>query len=116
MTTITGGATTITPQLVTGYQSARAAGTIVHEIPGADMPSATLAVASSRAGTLSCLFLTEAAAVALEALLQTAAIFTFADPDIPLANMTFVLTGSIDRALEDTTRRRWTVSFGYREV
>lgn len=116
MSTITSGATTITPQLVTGYQSSRASGTIIHEIPGATTPSATLAVAASRTGTLTCLFLTGTAAAALENLLKTAAVFAFADTDIPTANMNFVVVGTVDRVLEDTTRRLWTVAFGYREV
>lgn len=113
--TITGGASTITPQLIVGYSSTRPAKTIIHPVLGLSAPAVTLDNSGLRTGSLQCLFLTEAAASTSAGILATAAIFALADTVNTTVNMNFVVSGDIVVAL-DTDTFLWTVTFTYQET
>lgn len=119
MTTITTGASTITPSIVTTYEARRAAQTIVHVILGSPEPDVSLRPALRRSGRIELGFAgptCEADSNAAAGVLAGASVFTLTDPDRATHNMTFVVTGDIPRALEDTTRNAYTVAFEFQEV
>lgn len=117
MTTISDGTTTITPELVLGYETAQAGRNIVHDILGRPDPDVSLAPAALRAGTLNLFFLTAADADACRKLHARAAVFTYSATDTASTSMRYVLdSAGIGQALEDQTRKRWTVTIAYREV
>lgn len=116
---ITGGATSITPDVVLGYESAREAASIAHPILGSSSPDVTLRPAQMRAGTLTLGFIqatAEADSSAAEENLSTAAAFTLTESIRPTVGMRFIVTGTIRRALSSETRATWTVKFDYTEV
>jgi hypothetical protein len=79
-TTLTSGATVITPNTVDGYQSARPAQTIIHRVIGRADPDVTLRPAGTRTGTLELVFGVEATAIAAEQALAGADVWTLSDP------------------------------------
>ncbi|MBN9207282.1 MAG: hypothetical protein J0H96_01300 [Microbacterium ginsengisoli] len=113
--TITTSSTTITPDAVDGFESQRAAGTLVHPILGSSSPDITLRPARLRSGTLRLVFLSETAAKAAEDALSAAAVFTLTTDRTTLPS-TLVITDRITRALDDATRAAWIVTVGYQEV
>lgn len=116
---ITGGATTINPDLVLGYESQREPGSIAHPILGSSNPDVTLRPAQMRSGSLALGFLTATAEVdssAAETNLGTAAVFTLTESDRSTVGMRFVVTGPIRRTLDPETRAAWSVAFDYTEV
>lgn len=117
MSTISDGTTTITPDLVLGYSTQQAGRNVIHDILGRGDPDVSLAPAASRAGTLNLFFLTEADAEQCRQLHAQAAVFTYTADDNTTTSMRYVVDqGGIGPALDDQTRRRWTVSVAYREV
>jgi hypothetical protein len=115
-TTISSGATTITPELVTGWESTNETYNIVHDILSRSTPDITLRGSTSRSGTLSMLFLTESACEDARALHAGANVLTLASTEITAANFDYIVAGAIATALEDDTRRYWTLSVDYREI
>ena len=113
--TIGDGTTTSTPVLVIGYESKRASRNVLHEVIGRPDPDVTLRPASLRTGTLTMLYATEAAAAACETMHQAAVVLTITDDDLATAGMSYVVSGSITRALTDS-RKLWTVAVDYQEV
>ena len=97
--TITQGATTITPTLVLGSGS----------------PSVTFGSTGLRTGTLQILCASKAQAAAVEALHALAGVFVFADTDVAILNMHYVPSGDISMELNDE-RESWTVSIDFQEV
>jgi hypothetical protein len=117
MTTITSGATIITPDIVDGYDSAREAQTILHRVIGRADPDVTLRAAGTRSGTLSLVFGVEAEAYAAEQALAAPDVWTLTDPDRLTIGMVFVVAGgTLDRALVNETRDGWTLSVPFVEV
>ncbi len=118
MPTITSGTTVITPALILGYESRRSSGNLVHSILGRVDPYITRQPASLRDGTLRLFFLDEASAAACEEAHTVGAAFTLDYPELPTANMTYVLAegGTLARALDPATRLRWVVSVDYQEI
>jgi hypothetical protein len=117
MTTLSNGINTLTPLLVDGYESSSEAGNIVHRILGAPGVDVILRPATLPAGTMTLNFGTdEAAAAAAEDALRTATVWTLATGDRTTVDMTFVVTDTVERLLDDSTRDVWTVSFGWQEV
>lgn len=116
---ITGGAASITPDVVLGYESARAAGSIAHPILGSGSPDVTLRPAQMRSGSLTLGFIqatAEADSSAAEANLSAVAAFTLTESARATVGMRFIVTGPIRRALSSDTRATWTVTFGYTEI
>lgn len=119
-TTITQGASTITPTVVLGWQGNREAQTIIHYVLGDAVPDATLRPASRHSGRLSLGFQgasSETNSKTAETLLSGAVgSFTLVSTERSSLNMVFVVTGTITRELEDATRDAWIVSFDFQEV
>jgi hypothetical protein len=115
-TLISRGSTSVTPITVMGYKTARASGNVVHEILGRTDPDVTLRAAALRTGTLEFLFASHADAQAAEAILAGVGVITLADSDLPDIGMRFVLSGTLEMELEQTSRTAWTVTADYTEV
>lgn len=118
-TTITSGASTITPTQVLGYKAAREAQTIVHNILGVSAPDVTLRPASLRSGRLELGFQgasAQANSKTAADLLASAATFNLVSTDLTTIPMPFVVQGTVERELEDGSRAAWIVSFDYQET
>ena len=115
-TTITDGTTTVTPILITGWDTARAARNVLHEIIERPAMDVTYRPAGLRYGTLEALLPTLEDALTLEALLALARQFTLEDTDHPSLNMAFVASGDITVTLDDETRIQATVGWDFQEV
>lgn len=117
MSTITDGTTTIAPALVMGYRTSQPGRNAFHDILGRPDPDVSLAPAGLRRGTLTLFFLTEADAEACRQLHSNPAVFTYTADDNTTTSMRYVLDDAgVSPALDDQTRRRWTVDVAYREV
>lgn len=115
--TITHSTGTLTPAVVDGWQMSREARSRVHTILGRSAPDVTLRPAGMRKGTLRCVFATEAAASAAEAVFAIPQVLTFADSDRPtLAGSFVVADGDIELELDDSTRNTWIVTVPFQEV
>ena len=115
-TTITSGATVITPELVTGWESNNDTFNIVHDILSRSTPDITLRGSTTRSGTLTMLFLTEASCETARALHAGANVLTLASTEITAANFDYIVAGAIATTLETTTRQLWTLTVDYREI
>lgn len=116
MTTFSDGTTTLMPVLVNGYAASRASRNIVHSIIGSNVSAVALQPSGLRTGSLSTLWPTLADAFAFADFLSAASLFTLTDADQPAVNMSFVVTDTIEPALDDETRVLGTVSFSFQEV
>lgn len=117
MSTISDGTTTITPALVLGYETQQPGRNVFHDVLGRADADVSLAPPAPRTGTLQLFFLTEAEAEACRELHNQPAVFTYTATDNATTTMRYVVDSSGVRvALDDQTRKRWTVSVAYREV
>lgn len=116
MITIT-GATVHHPDWVTREASTRAAGNVIHEIPGdsVDEPRVVVVLRPSgpRRGTKTAVFESEDDALALAEDLRGARTFTYEDSDHPEHDVTFVVTSGPDVAVDDDVREPWSVAWSY---
>lgn len=113
--TITSGSYTLEPFAVTGYDSARLSGNIVHQILGKSEPDITLRPAALRTGTLNLAFDDETdSAEAVTAHATSTDPFTLTTA-LGTVDMTYVVAGDIRRTL-DETRKVWTVAVSYQEI
>jgi len=115
-TTITSGATTITPTLVLGYDAETKSGNTIHELLGSAEPAVTFGTESLRIGSLEMFFLTRAAAWAAQAFLKSLVVFTLASTDESVIGMKFVREGEMKIGIDRETFTKWVVTFSYREV
>lgn len=118
-TTITSGASTITPTQVLEYEANRESQSIIHPILGSTNADVTLRVASLRSGRLQIGFQgssSEANSKTATDLLSGAATFNLVSTDRTSIPMKFVVQGQIRRELEDQSRDAWVVSFDFREI
>ncbi|MCE4024662.1 hypothetical protein LXM50_01605 [Microbacterium sp. Au-Mic1] len=116
-TTITAGATTITPILIDGFEASRSGGSIVHPILGRTNPDITLRPAGMKTGTLSLLFAVEADANMAWNALSDPAVFVLSS-DERTVSMSFVVPESqaLSLKLDPETRDHWTLSVPFQEV
>jgi len=114
--TVTNTAGTLTPVLINGYRSARAARNVLHPIIGSAAPSVTLRAAGLRTGTLAMLCETLADALALEAAHAAAGTLQLEDSDLPALNMLYVSSGSIEVELDTSTGTMWWVRAEFQEI
>lgn len=116
--TISDGTTTLTPALQLAWRSTRDGATVFHQAAAGTGHDVTLRAASLRSGQLQLLCLDGAAGVALEQLHAGAAVFTYADTDLPLTDMTYIVPdgGRIELTLDDATRLRWIVRIDFQEI
>lgn len=115
-TTISYAGGTITPSAITGFESERTSGNIVHSIIGSTEPARTYRPAGLRTGTLHLGFASEAEAVAAEAAHATGTEFTISGTIAP-ASFTYIVAqdGHIALAI-DATRKAWTLDVDFQEV
>ena len=114
MTTVTKGATTLTPILVLGFESTQQSGNIIHPVLGTSTPSVSYAPASLRAGTFEFLVATLAIAEVWRAIHTTSGVFTLYDADESLT-VNYIPSGDIKVSLDPETDL-WTVSIAWQEV
>lgn len=110
-----GTSSTISPTLVLGYETSRESLNIVHDLIGGGI-AVTLVRPRPRAGTLEFFFTSEADAFDALTKHSRETTFTLADTDRASVNMTYVVDGSTNLALDNATRTRWVVRVGYQEV
>ena len=118
-TTITSGASTITPTAVLGYQAVRESRTIVHPVLGSANPDVSLRPATLRSGELSLGFqgsASEANSKTAADLLSTAATFNLVSSERTSIPMPFVVQGQVRRELESESRDAWLVTFSFQET
>lgn len=114
--TIFDGFTTITPNLITGWESTQESRTVVHQVIGKSSPDITLKPAGLRNGTLELVFFSSASAVSARAFLSQARKFILATDESWLTEMHFVVSGSLSWTLDEQTQKAWIVSFEFQEV
>lgn len=115
-TTITAGATTITPDLVLDYEARSETSNTIHEVLNSDARAITLGVESLRAGTLNLYFATQTAAWAAHTFLKTSTLFTLASTDATVIGMRFVREGRMSIEIDTRTMTRWLLHVNYQEV
>lgn len=115
-TTITYGATTLTPTLVVGYESTQETANVIHEILGSLTPSVTVRGMKARTGTLITLWTTPEDAEACRLLHENLGVFALASTELPQANMDYIVAGAVTIVLDEETQRVWTVSIDYQDV
>lgn len=116
MTTISSGTLTFTPELVTAWQVTQDSRNVLHTIIGKTDPDVTLKPSSTRSGTLEMLFTSASLANTARGILANGTIFTISDSETWLNGFDFVMSGAITSALEDETRRLWTITADFTEV
>lgn len=114
-TPTTGAPTTITPDLVLGFESVRAARTILHDVIGASDLAVTQRPAAKRSGTLSLLFEDETASKQAEDLHAAVGKFALVTDELGTVGMAYVVSGDIKRSLDDS-RKLWLLDVNYQEV
>lgn len=117
-TYVTDGTTTVTPQAVDGFTSARVSGIRVHPILGASNPDITYQAAGLRTGTLRLIFAAEADALTAETLHTTGSILTIVSTERAAVNFSYVAAegDAVRVLLDDETRDVWIVEIDYQEV
>lgn len=114
--TISSGTLTFSPELITAWGTSQESRNVIHPIIGKSDPDVTLKPASTRSGTLELLFSSATAANSARGVLASGTVFTISGSETWLNGIDFVMSGSISAALEDDTRRLWTISADFTEV
>lgn len=112
-TTITDGTTTVTPLLVTGWETEAETRNVLHAVLSKSTPDVTLRGGYTRTGTLEMLFTDEADALTAALMHKAAAVFTIASTEITDANYSYVVSGNVKTALDEDTRAQWLVTVEY---
>lgn len=116
MTTITAAATTITPDLVLGYDVESESRNVLHQILNRVDLDVSLRGEGLRSGTLELFFMTREDAFAAQELHQLFASFQLEDIDAPELDMVYVRVGRMRLHLDRLTRTRWILDVGFQEV
>lgn len=111
-----GSAVVLTPFMVLGYEATYSTKNVGHKALGKRSSTYTVNGSGLRAGTITFLFLTEAAKTAAVQALTSAAVFQLSTTDLGSINMQFVAAGDITEKLDDETRTSWTVAVDFEEV
>ncbi|TFC94576.1 hypothetical protein E3T28_14840 [Cryobacterium sinapicolor] len=115
-TTITYPGGAIRPYLVLGFEAHRANRNIVHTLLDSSNPAVTLRSSGLMTGALNLLFLTHADARACDLAHKTAAVFTFADTDLPAGGFQYVPIDETTIQLDPGGSSCWTVAVPFQEV
>lgn len=110
------GATTHTPQIVTGYSDTRPTGTIIHQLLATDDVAVTRRPPGAKRGTMRALFNSLADALAFHNDLLTNPSMTLVVTTDTGLNMTFVPTGETSQEFEESNPDSWWVRFDYQET
>ena len=114
-TTITWGTQSVTAELVTGYDSRRDSGNLLHTVIGRADPDVTLKAAGLRQGTLEVWCPSHSGALEVEALHAQVGVLHLTDYDQPGLDMFYVVAGPVETRPEIGTTR-WLVRVAYAEV
>lgn len=112
-TTITWGTQAVYPEMVTGYESARESGNVLHKVIGRADPDVTLRAAGLRTGSLEIWCSTHQVALDVEAMHAQAGVFHLTDTAFPGLGMHYVTSGRVELRQDGT---RWLVRVEYAEV
>lgn len=115
-TTITKGATTVTPITLTGYEATQASGNILHPVLGRADMDVSFNPLGLRTGTLTFLFDTLTHALQARDLHASSGICVLADSDHASIGMRYVASGDVTLSLDDDSRSLWTVAIDFTEV
>lgn len=114
--TITHGSTTVTPDLVLGYERSSETTNVFHELAGNAAGYVSLGTESPRTGTLRMLFADRADALAAEDMHRQPGSFVLVDTELDGdLDMTYVREGELTLQL-NSSRKTWTLEVGYREI
>jgi hypothetical protein len=113
-TTITRGATTLTPTAVTDWETTRETGNIVHQVIGTGDPSVTFAATRLRTGKLSLVCATLALALSVDALHAAPGPLTITNTDVGLS-MLYAVTGAVTVS-QDKDSDTWLVTVEFSEI
>lgn len=113
MTSMSNGAVTITPDQVLVWETTTDSGNSIHELVGSGI-DVTLGDDLTQTGTIRCVFLDEAAAIAAQLAFRAAAVWTLTSPRS--IGMQFVRAGQMTLKLHEQTLSAWHLDIGYREV
>lgn len=109
--------TTMTPELVLGYDWSAPSRNIVHPLLGGAAIAVTLRRAGLRRGTMKLLFLTQDEALSAFYQHRLPTRFYFEDTDRGVeVSMSYVVDGDVTCELDPITRERWIVSVAYQAV
>lgn len=103
------------PLLVDGWTESVESRNIINPVMGGGVDVTPLS-AGKRTGSFVLIYGTEADAKAAFELHRLAATFRLSDSDLPTLDLTYVLSGSLERALDDESRVLWFVTVNYQEV
>jgi len=103
------------PLLVDGWTEAVESRNIINPIVGGGV-DVTLASAAKRTGSFVLLYGSEDEANAAFYLHTLPATFNLSDSDRPTVDLTYVLSGSLERTLDEESRVLWFVTVNYQEV
>jgi hypothetical protein len=113
--TANNGLIVITPELVLGWDSARAGRNVIHSVLDRAEPNVTLRPADLKAGTLALFFTTYDAAADCEDKHTIPLVWHF-DMGLDGPYGDYVVDGDIQLASEGDDHRRWVVRVGFHEV
>lgn len=116
MATISSGILSFNPVLITAWQVNQDSRNVIHTIIGRNDPDVTLKPATTRSGTLQLLFSSATGANTARGILANGTVFTISDSETWLDGLDFVMSGTISTALEDETRKMWTIQADFTEV
>lgn len=108
--------TTMTPELVLGYDWSAPSRNIVHPLLGGVAVAVTLRRAGLRRGTMRMLFLTEDGAMSAFYQHRQPTRFYFEDSERESVSINYVVDGDVRCELDPITRERWVVSVDYQGV
>ena len=110
-------AETVVPAIMDGFSSTAKSKNVVHDVIGRADPDVSILPGGYRTGTLKLVFADESQSRICERLhLYASAPLTITDDDLSTAAMTYVVSGSVARALDEDSRTAWVVSVDFQEV
>lgn len=109
--TISNGVDSFTTLEITDYSAVSKTENVYH-LPG----QVSIQGEGPRSGSLPLVFASLSDALAAWAILAGPTSFTFAYPDLPSLDMTFVRDGEMRLRIHPQLRNRWLIDLGYREV
>lgn len=115
-TTITNGATTVTPSLITGYEVTQQSGNVLHPVLGRADVDVSFNPLGLRSGSLTFAFDTATHVFAARDLHASTGICVLADTDVPAVGMRYVPSGAVTVALDDETLTVWLLTVEFQEV
>jgi hypothetical protein len=116
ITAADGSGTTVPMTVLSPYETAWEARSVVHDLIGGGI-AVSLVAPRLRSGDLALLYGTEAEAYACATLHRSETTFTLTETERPAVSMTYVVAGSgVVVALDEASLTAWIVTVGFQEV